>query len=190
MVEDSCRGGHGEGDGCNDTAHSLAGWRTLWRLRGDLPTLGPRSKTSRCAWPGCGPHPGVSARRRRRRCGRCRRIARTRGDNVTIPRSTHAHEGDNMTHSTLPTVQHWIAGAERPSVNDRTWPIYNPAQGKQTKHLALADEGEIRAAIDAAQAAFPAWRDLSMAKRQAVLFRFRELLNNNIDTLAEIITSE
>jgi len=95
-----------------------------------------------------------------------------------------------MTHSTLPTVQHWIAGAERPSVNDRTWPIYNPAQGKQTKHLALADEGEIRAAIDAAQAAFPAWRDLSMAKRQAVLFRFRELLNNNIDTLAEIITSE
>jgi len=95
-----------------------------------------------------------------------------------------------MTHSTLPTVQHWIAGAERPSVNDRTSPVYNPAQGKQTKHLTLADDGEIRAAIDAAQAAFPAWRDLSMAKRQAVLFRFRELLNNNIDTLAEIITSE
>ena len=44
--------------------------------------------------------------------------------------------------------------------------------------------------IDAAAAAFPAWRDTSLAKRTAVLFAFRELLNARKDELARIMTSE
>ena len=47
-----------------------------------------------------------------------------------------------------------------------------------------------RAVIDAAAAAFPAWRDTSLAKRSAILFKFRELLNARKQELAEIITSE
>ena len=46
------------------------------------------------------------------------------------------------------------------------------------------------AVIDAAAAAFPAWRDASLAKRTQVLFNFRELLNARKGELAEIITSE
>ena len=44
--------------------------------------------------------------------------------------------------------------------------------------------------IDAAAAAFPAWRDTSLAKRTQILFNFRELLNARKGELAEIITSE
>ncbi|GMA94568.1 methylmalonate-semialdehyde dehydrogenase (acylating) [Pseudolysinimonas kribbensis] len=59
-----------------------------------------------------------------------------------------------------------------------------------TKQVALASEEEVDAAVLSAAAAFPGWRDTSIAKRQAVIFRFRELLNERRDELAEIITSE
>ncbi|WP_145977461.1 CoA-acylating methylmalonate-semialdehyde dehydrogenase, partial [Rhodococcus sp. BS-15] len=56
--------------------------------------------------------------------------------------------------------------------------------------LTLADTGDARAVIDAAAAAFPAWRDTSLAKRTSILFSFRELLNAKKNELAEIITAE
>jgi len=54
----------------------------------------------------------------------------------------------------------------------------------------LAGVEDARAVIDAAAAAFPQWRDTSLARRTQVLFRFRELLNDRKGELAEIITSE
>jgi malonate-semialdehyde dehydrogenase (acetylating) / methylmalonate-semialdehyde dehydrogenase len=92
--------------------------------------------------------------------------------------------------SELPTVPHWIDGARRASTSGRTAPVYDPALGVQTKSVALADESEIEAAIASAAAAFPDWAGTSMAKRQQVVFRFRELLNERRLELAEIITSE
>jgi len=94
----------------------------------------------------------------------------------------------NMT--SLPVVPHWIDGAERPSTSGRTAPVFDPALGIETKHVALANAAEINEAIASAKAAFPAWRDLSIAKRQAIMFRFRELLNARKPELAEILTSE
>jgi malonate-semialdehyde dehydrogenase (acetylating)/methylmalonate-semialdehyde dehydrogenase len=92
--------------------------------------------------------------------------------------------------SNLPVVSHWIDGAERPSTSGRTSPVYDPALGTVTKHVGLANAAEIQAAIASAHAAFPAWRDLSLAKRQSIIFNFRELLNARKGELAEIITSE
>ena len=92
--------------------------------------------------------------------------------------------------SNLPIVQHWIDGAEYTSKSGRTFPVYDPALGVQTKEVALANSAEIQAAISSAKKAFPAWRDLSIAGRQAILFNFRELLNARKPELAEIITSE
>ncbi|MDA3804026.1 CoA-acylating methylmalonate-semialdehyde dehydrogenase [Clavibacter sp. CT19] len=90
----------------------------------------------------------------------------------------------------LPVVPHWIDGARSPSTSGRTAPVYDPARGVVTKEVALADADEIARAVASAHAAFPAWRDLSLAKRQAILFRFRELLEAEKGELAEIITSE
>ncbi|HWG24188.1 CoA-acylating methylmalonate-semialdehyde dehydrogenase [Actinospica sp.] len=87
-------------------------------------------------------------------------------------------------------VPHWIDGAEYPSTSGRTAPVYDPALGVETKRVALADKAEIDAAVASAKAAFPGWSDLSLARRQAVVFKFRELLDARKGELAEIITSE
>ena len=87
-------------------------------------------------------------------------------------------------------VNHWINGAEFVSKSGRTFPVYDPALGTETKRVALADQAEINAAIKAAKDAFPSWRDESLAKRQQIIFKFRELLNERKPELAEIITSE
>ncbi|MWV48597.1 CoA-acylating methylmalonate-semialdehyde dehydrogenase [Rathayibacter sp. VKM Ac-2803] len=92
--------------------------------------------------------------------------------------------------TTVTVVPHWIDGAPSPSTSGRTAPVYDPALGVVTKEVALADQDEIAAAVASAKAAFPAWRDLSLTKRQAILFRFRELLEAKKGELAEIITSE
>ena len=88
------------------------------------------------------------------------------------------------------TIGHWIDGATRPSRSGRTAPVFNPATGAVSAEVALADQTEIDAAIASAQAGFDTWRQISIAKRQTVLFAFRELLNSRKAELAEIITAE
>ncbi len=94
------------------------------------------------------------------------------------------------TEQTATTVGHWIHGAHVASTSGNTAPVFDPALGVATKQVALADESEVQAAIASAKAAFPAWRDLSLSKRQQILFAFREVLNRDKAELAEIITSE
>ena len=90
----------------------------------------------------------------------------------------------------LALVPHWIGGAPVPGAGDRSGDVYDPALGVVTKHVAFADQADIDAAVAAAKAAYPAWRDLSLAKRQSIMFRFRELLEARKQELAELITSE
>ena len=91
---------------------------------------------------------------------------------------------------TLPIVGHWIAGAKVASNSGRTAPVFDPALGVETKQVALANADEINAAVAAAKTAFADWRDVPQAKRQQIMFKFRELLNERKGELAEIITSE
>ncbi|ROP74434.1 CoA-acylating methylmalonate-semialdehyde dehydrogenase [Curtobacterium sp. PhB115] len=95
-----------------------------------------------------------------------------------------------LTDTTTTTVGHWIDGAHVPSRSGNTAPVYDPALGVATKQVALANEDEIQAAIASAKAAFPKWSNLSLSKRQHILFSFREILNRDKGELAEIITSE
>ncbi|ACY22799.1 methylmalonate-semialdehyde dehydrogenase [Gordonia bronchialis DSM 43247] len=88
------------------------------------------------------------------------------------------------------TVTHWVNNEAFAGASSKTAPITNPATGEVTGEVALADLADARAVIDSAAAAFPAWRDTSLTKRTAVLFRFRELLNERKGELAEIITAE
>jgi malonate-semialdehyde dehydrogenase (acetylating)/methylmalonate-semialdehyde dehydrogenase len=90
----------------------------------------------------------------------------------------------------LPVVPHWIGGRELVRPGERTAPVYDPAVGAVAKTVSLAGAETIADAVATAKAAFPAWRDLSLTRRQAVLFRFRELLDSRKGELAEIITAE
>ncbi len=97
-----------------------------------------------------------------------------------------------MTHSdgAARTIAHWSDGKGFTGTSGSTAPVTNPATGAVTGQVALASVEDARTVIAAAAAAFPAWRDSSLAKRTAVLFKFRELLNERKQELAEIITSE
>lgn len=90
----------------------------------------------------------------------------------------------------LPTLDHWINGALVAGSSSRTAPVFDPARGVPQRTVRLANTADVDSAVAAARAAFPAWRDTSIAKRQAVLFNFRELLNKRSGELAEILTSE
>ena len=90
----------------------------------------------------------------------------------------------------MSTITHWIDNAPFAGASSATAPVTNPATGEVTGEVALASVEDARAVIAAAAAAFPAWRDTSLAKRTQILFAFRELLNERKGELAEIITSE
>ncbi|MGO4105581.1 CoA-acylating methylmalonate-semialdehyde dehydrogenase [Leifsonia sp. YAF41] len=89
-----------------------------------------------------------------------------------------------------PTLNHWINGAEATGSSTRTSPIFNPATGRVAKNVRLASTADVDVAVAAASAAYPLWRDTSQAKRQAVMFNFRELLNARKGELADILTAE
>ncbi|WKN56669.1 CoA-acylating methylmalonate-semialdehyde dehydrogenase [Rhodococcus opacus] len=88
------------------------------------------------------------------------------------------------------TISHWFDNKSFAGTSGNAAPVTNPATGAVTGQVALASVEDARAVIDAAAAAFPAWRDTSLAKRTQVIFNFRELLNARKGELAEIITAE
>ncbi|QEW02256.1 CoA-acylating methylmalonate-semialdehyde dehydrogenase [Microbacterium lushaniae] len=92
--------------------------------------------------------------------------------------------------SAVRVISHWIDGAERRSTSGRTAPVFNPATGAVQAEVALADQAEIDEALASAQRGYQLWSGYSIAKRQAVMFAFRELLNARKQELAEIITAE
>jgi len=87
-------------------------------------------------------------------------------------------------------IPHWIDGARVDLTDRRTSAVFDPATGVQSGSVVLAETADVDAAVRAASLAFPAWRDLSIAGRQTILFRFRELLDARKGELAEIITAE
>lgn len=87
------------------------------------------------------------------------------------------------------TIGHLING----SINldaASTQDVFNPATGKATKQVALASKATVEQAISAAHAAFPAWRNTPAAKRARVMFRFKQLLEENADKVCAMIGEE
>jgi malonate-semialdehyde dehydrogenase (acetylating)/methylmalonate-semialdehyde dehydrogenase len=86
-------------------------------------------------------------------------------------------------------VGHFING--RPvEDSQRTQDIFNPATGQAVRKVALASSATVEKAIAAAQAAFPDWRNTPPLKRARIMFRFKELLEQNQDKVAALITDE
>ncbi|PQP23366.1 aldehyde dehydrogenase family protein, partial [Rhodococcus opacus] len=65
----------------------------------------------------------------------------------------------------MAVISHWLNNKSYPGTRADTAPVTNPATGAVTGQVALASVEDARAVIDAAAAAFPAWRDTSLAKR-------------------------
>jgi malonate-semialdehyde dehydrogenase (acetylating) / methylmalonate-semialdehyde dehydrogenase len=88
------------------------------------------------------------------------------------------------------TVPLWVGGKPVVGAGTRTGPVYNPATGEVTRHVAFATAADVDAAVAAAQAALPDWRDAPPLRRARVMQRFLALLQENQRALAQIITAE
>ncbi|WP_328286363.1 CoA-acylating methylmalonate-semialdehyde dehydrogenase [Phreatobacter sp. AB_2022a] len=92
--------------------------------------------------------------------------------------------------SEITLIGHWINGQAVAGTTGRTSDVYNPATGAVGARVALASPAAVDAAVAAAKAAFPAWSETPPLRRARILFKFKELLDQHHDRLAEIITRE
>ncbi|QQG27297.1 CoA-acylating methylmalonate-semialdehyde dehydrogenase [Pectobacterium carotovorum] len=90
----------------------------------------------------------------------------------------------------METVSNFIQGAIASSNSQRYAAVYNPATGEQIRQVVMSDKAEVEQAIASAAAAFPAWSKHSPLRRARVLFRFKVLLEERMDTLARLISQE
>jgi malonate-semialdehyde dehydrogenase (acetylating)/methylmalonate-semialdehyde dehydrogenase len=87
-------------------------------------------------------------------------------------------------------ITHWINGGLDTQKSTRSGDIFNPATGKVTGTVAFGDSATVDSAVAAASAAFVEWRHSSLTKRTQVLFAFRELVQQNKEKIAALITAE
>ncbi|MGB7479209.1 MAG: CoA-acylating methylmalonate-semialdehyde dehydrogenase [Burkholderiaceae bacterium] len=90
----------------------------------------------------------------------------------------------------LPVISHYINGRQVVPASGRMQPVFNPATGAEAAQVALASVDEVNQAVAAASAAAPAWAATAPLKRARILFRFKDLMEQQHDALAEAITRE
>jgi malonate-semialdehyde dehydrogenase (acetylating)/methylmalonate-semialdehyde dehydrogenase len=88
------------------------------------------------------------------------------------------------------TVPNFLHGKAIES-NSTTWyDVHNPATNELVARVPQSTQEEMRAAVDSAKAAFKTWREKPITARQRVMFHLAQLVRDNTETLAEIITQE
>jgi malonate-semialdehyde dehydrogenase (acetylating)/methylmalonate-semialdehyde dehydrogenase len=92
--------------------------------------------------------------------------------------------------SNAPVIGHFLDGEERQDGSSQFGDVYNPAIGSVQARVALATVHTVDLAVASALKAFPAWAEQSALRRSRVMFKFKELLEQHHDELAEIICRE
>jgi malonate-semialdehyde dehydrogenase (acetylating)/methylmalonate-semialdehyde dehydrogenase len=102
-------------------------------------------------------------------------VAHIRESNVMAP----SHE-----------LSHYIGGQHVVSSGRRLADVFNPANGVVQARVPLATAQDVDAAVAVAKAAWPAWAETAPLRRARILFKFKHLLDEHTDELAELITRE
>ena len=89
----------------------------------------------------------------------------------------------------LREIDHFIGG-ESYSSEGRSGDVFDPNQGAVQAKVKLGTAAELERAIEAAKAAQPAWAATNPQRRARVMFRFKDLVEKNMDDLAHTLSSE
>src|SRR5688572_4697310 len=88
-----------------------------------------------------------------------------------------------------PEVRNWVGGsfvaAPRPLLD-----VYDPSSGAVISRVPLSAADEVDAAVRSAKAAFPAWSATPIKERVQIFYRYKALLERDVDELAALITEE
>ena len=85
---------------------------------------------------------------------------------------------------------HWINGQMTEGESGFSGDVFNPATGEVCAEVPFAGSEEVNKAGSAAHSAFPEWAATPPIKRARMIFKFKELIEANIDQFASIITGE
>lgn len=103
-------------------------------------------------------------------------------EKVSTENSTHSEQAKKV-------LGHFIQG-RIVSKTARKQPVYNPATGEISKEVEIADVQTVNEAVQVAEQAFPAWRDTPVIKRARVMFKFKQLLEQNAEKICALIGQE
>jgi malonate-semialdehyde dehydrogenase (acetylating)/methylmalonate-semialdehyde dehydrogenase len=87
-------------------------------------------------------------------------------------------------------VRNYISGAWQPSANPEHVAITNPATGDTLGQVPMGAASDVDAAVHAARAAYPAWRETPVNVRSRYLFDLRNLMEKHLYELSSICTQE
>jgi len=87
-------------------------------------------------------------------------------------------------------IDHFINGASVAGSSGRFSDVWDPNTGAVQARVQLATEAELDRAVQAAQAAFPAWSAVNPQRRARVMFEFKRLVERDMNLLAELLSSE
>lgn len=88
------------------------------------------------------------------------------------------------------TVAHYVNGETSVGTGDRQANIFNPATGQVQGTVDLASVADVDRAVASAAQAFKTWSVTPVMKRVAIMFRVRELMEQNKDELTDALVRE
>ncbi|WP_099156915.1 CoA-acylating methylmalonate-semialdehyde dehydrogenase [Virgibacillus ndiopensis] len=95
-----------------------------------------------------------------------------------------------MTQIKIATLKNYVNGKWIEAKSDKTTEVYNPATGEVIAHVPISSADDVDNAVEVAAEAFQAWKEVPVPKRTRILFKYQQLLVDNSDELAEIVTVE
>ncbi len=87
-------------------------------------------------------------------------------------------------------ISHFIGGKEVAGEQGRFADVFDPNSGEVQARVPLASQAEVAACVADAARAQPGWAAQNAQKRARVMMRFVDLINQNMDALARLLSSE
>ncbi|GGA02002.1 methylmalonate semialdehyde dehydrogenase [acylating] 2 [Paenibacillus marchantiophytorum] len=88
------------------------------------------------------------------------------------------------------TLKNWIGGEWIASASTQTEPVYNPATEEILAYIPISTKEEVDQAVRNSQEAFQSWSRTPVPRRARILFKYQQLLVDNWEELARIVTRE
>ena len=88
------------------------------------------------------------------------------------------------------TITHFIDGSSHTATGARSGDVFDPNIGAVQAQVTLGDAADLDRAVANAKAAQPAWAAMNPQRRARVMFRFKELIEANMDALAHMLSAE
>lgn len=89
-----------------------------------------------------------------------------------------------------PRMQNFINGRFTDIDSTRLLTITSPTDGRELALMPCSTAADLDAAVNAAKAAFPAWSQTPIKERVQVFFRYKYLLERDLQELAELVSEE